>query len=187
MVQPTDPLDPPAPPGSAVLVPRLRRRHAVTGAALPEGLAGLYDRHARCCLALACRVLGDADRAEAVVSAAFLDAWRDLTTGGPLPGPAGRWLARRTHWYAVTRLRADRTGPPPTLPVAGTADALRALPADRARALGWAMWDGCTAQDIAAMTGTPLREVRAALLAGVRELVPRSGPTAAAAEFPAEE
>lgn len=159
----------------------------MTGSALPEGLAGLYDRHAPSCLAIARRVLGDIDRAEAVVSAAFLDAWRHVTTGDPLPEQAGGWLTRRTHWYAVTRLRADRTGPPPTPPIAGAADGLSALPADRARALGWAMWDGCTAQDIAAMTGTPLTEVRAALLAGVRELVLRAVPTGRATQIPAEE
>ena len=146
----------------------------MTEPGLPEGLAVLYDRHARACLALACRVLGDVDRAEAVVSAAFADAWRHLTAGTPLPHPPAGWLAQRTHWHAVTRLRADRGGAPP-VPPRGATDRLGGLPADRARALGWAIWDGCTAQDIAAMTGTPLAEVRASLLAGIREFASRPG------------
>ena len=138
----------------------------------------LYDRCAGSCLAVARHLLGDDDRAEDVVQATFLDAWEHLAAGSPLPAPADRWLWRRTHLRAVTRLRAERSRPPvepPPHPAGG--DRLSGLPADQRRAVQWAVWGGCTAQDIALLTGTPLREVRASLLAGMRALGRAAGRT----------
>lgn len=137
----------------------------------PLALDELYDRFAGPCLAVARHLLGDDDRAESVVQATFLDAWQHLAAGDALPEPADRWLWQRTHQRAVTRLRAERTRLPAEVPSppAGP-DRLGDLPADQRRAVQWAMWGGCTAQDIAALTGVPLREVRANLLAGMRAL-----------------
>ena len=155
-------------------------------------LEALYDCYASACWSLARRLLEDDGTAEAVVQTAFLDAWQQLTSGTPPAGQAGGQLLRRTHQEAVHRLRDARTKPPPLtrapddeppaplhpshalrLPPSHPGSGFSGLPEEQARALGLAFWGGLTVQEIAATTGSPLADVRANLLAGVRTLAQR--------------
>lgn len=153
-------------------------------------LEALYHSLTNVCWSLARRMLGDDAEAEAVVLAAFVETWRYAAPGAPLPGQVGGLLLQRTHREAAARLREQRTGPdlPPSpdqrtdRTVLGAhrprvsrgpayaADGLSRLPRDEARALRLAFWGGLTVQQIATATGTPLADVRASMLAGVRSL-----------------
>jgi RNA polymerase sigma-70 factor (ECF subfamily) len=152
-------------------------------------LEALYDRHASACWSLARHLLADDDKADAVVQNAFLQSWQQLTSDTRPAGQTGAQLLGRTHGEAVHRLREERTGPwPPTRPPDGEPPGalnqrhdrrppqshpragLSGLPEQQASALRLAFWTGLTVQEIAATTGTPLADVRANLLAGVRTL-----------------
>ena len=148
---------------------------AAAGAGPPDRSPGaaletLFDHCAGSCLAVALQLLGDDDRAEHAVESAFLDAWEHLAAGEPVPAPPDRWLRQRTHRHAVTRLRADRDRLTTEVPALVGRDLPGALPPEQRRAVQWAVWGGCTLQDIARLTGSPLAVVRGDLLAGVRAL-----------------
>jgi RNA polymerase sigma-70 factor (ECF subfamily) len=153
-------------------------------------LESLYDSHGGACWSLARRLLRDDAEADAVVLAAFVEAFEHLASGDPLPGRIGAQLLRRTHRQAVLRLRGERRSAdlPPDgggatdparprgerqrssrRPVPG-AGVLAGLPGDEAHALRLAFWRGLTVQQIATATGTPPAGVRASMLAGVRAL-----------------
>ena len=160
-------------PGDEEAVALVRLLTVGAGAAVPPpgaALEALYDRCARSCLAVALHLLEDDDRAEHAVEAAFLDAWEHLAAGEPVPAPADRWLRQRTHRHAVTRLRADRDRLPTEVPPPVGRDLPSTLPPEQRRAVQWAVWGGCTAQDIARLTGAALADVRGDLLAGARAL-----------------
>ena len=140
-----------------------------------DDLEALYDSYAAACWSFARRLLDDDGDAEAVVLATFLEAWRHLQAGRPLPGRVGPWLLLLTHSQAIRHLRerrTDRTVEParPASPDPQADDAFSALPGEQGRGLRLAFWGGLTVRDIATSTGTPLADARANLLAGMRSL-----------------
>jgi RNA polymerase sigma-70 factor (ECF subfamily) len=153
---------------------------ALGASALLAELELLYDSHASACWSLAHRMLRDDAEAEAVVLAAFVESWQHLASDHPLRGGTRPQLLQRTHRLAVLRLRERQDDPDPSVPRGGrqrssrrpatSADGLTELPRDEAQALRLAFWQGLTVQQIAATTGTPLADVRASMLAGVRSL-----------------
>lgn len=73
-----------------------------------EALEEFYDRHHRTALAVAYRVLGDADMAEDVTQEAFLAVWRQADAFSPERGQARSWFLSIVRHRAidVTRGRA---------------------------------------------------------------------------------
>ena len=167
----------PSPPRSRRNAAARSERQTSTGRPSVEldDLEALYDSYAAACWSFARRLLDDDDDAEAVVLATFLEAWRHLQAGRPLPGRVGPWLLLLTHSQAIGHLRERRTDQ--TLDVARSAssdpqadDAFSTLPREQGLGLRLAFWGGLTVRDIATSTGTPLADARANLLAGMRSL-----------------
>ncbi|MGY1821763.1 sigma factor-like helix-turn-helix DNA-binding protein [Geodermatophilus sp. SYSU D00079] len=189
-------------PGDADLLFRVR-------AGDRDAFDGLVDRLGRPALALARCVLGDDAAADDVLRAVFLDLWRDPAAYDRDSGSVAARVLEQVHRRAVEAVRRgqvhrSRTGGRPAAgdpagadAAPGAADpvraALRGLPDAERAALTLAYYDGYTQREVAALTGTPLGEVKAAALAAVRALrgelgaVPQGGAlgSPAVAERPA--
>ncbi|HET6279656.1 MAG TPA: sigma-70 family RNA polymerase sigma factor [Polyangia bacterium] len=86
---------------------------AVLVAALAAGdrqaLAALYDQHAGSLLAVATRILGDANQAEDLVHDVFLEAWHRAAEYDPSRGSLRAWLIVKTRSRALDgRIRRQR-------------------------------------------------------------------------------
>jgi RNA polymerase sigma factor (sigma-70 family) len=157
-------------PGDADLLFRVR---AGDQAAFDE----LYDRLSRPALALARRILSDDAVAEDVLREVLLGVWRDPGAYDRGSGSVASWVVERVHLRAVEAVRRgqahrrrpadeERAGEVPD-PVRA---ALRSLPDAECQALTLAYYGGYTQREVAALTGTPLTEVKVAVLAAVRAL-----------------
>jgi RNA polymerase sigma factor (sigma-70 family) len=166
-------------PGDADLLFRIR---AGDHAAFAE----LYDRFSRPALALARRILADDAAAEDVLREVLLGVWRDPGAYDRGSGTVASWVLEWVHLRAVEAVRrgqahrrrpggAPRAAVPADEEGAGAVPdpvraALRGLPDAEREALTLAYYGGYTQREVAALTGTPLGEVKAAVLAAVREL-----------------
>ncbi|MGY1664228.1 sigma-70 family RNA polymerase sigma factor [Geodermatophilus sp. SYSU D00705] len=166
-------------PGDADLLFRVR---AGERAAFDE----LYDRFSGPALALARCVLSDDAAAREVLRAVLLGVWHDPAAYDPGAGSVASWVMDRVHQRAVDAVRCGQvhrrrpgdsasTGVPAGEDRAGVAPdpvraALRGLPEAECEALTLAYYGGYTQREVAALTGTPLAEVKSAALAAVREL-----------------
>jgi RNA polymerase sigma-70 factor (ECF subfamily) len=134
-------------------------------------LAGLYDRHAPCVLALGLRMLGDRAAAEAVLEQVFLDAWHSVHVIEP--GRIRAWLLGRMRSRALAARGADpveTAAPAPRLeaaPVDGLAPELAAV-------LELAYFDGLSCERIAERLAIPVATARARMALALRAL--RDGP-----------
>jgi RNA polymerase sigma factor (sigma-70 family) len=161
-------------PGDADLLFRVR---AGDQAAFEE----LYDRLSRPALALARRILSDDAVAEDVLREVLLGVWRDPGTYDRSSGSVASWVMERVHLRAVEAVRRGQAhrrrpaGPPADEERSGEVPdpvraALRGLPDAECQALTLAYYGGYTQREVAALTGTPLGEVKVAVLAAVRAL-----------------
>jgi RNA polymerase sigma factor (sigma-70 family) len=162
-------------PGDADLLFRVR---AGDQAAFDE----LYDRFSRPALALARRILSDdAAAAEDVLREVLLGVWRDPGAYDRGSGSVTSWVMERVHLRAVEAVRRGQAhrrrpaGRPADQERAGEVPdpvraALRSLPDAECQALTLAYYGGYTQREVAALTGTPLTEVKVAVLAAVRAL-----------------
>jgi len=158
-----------------------------------EGLAALYDRHARTMLALGIRILRRRREAEDILHDVFVEAWRRAGDYDPRRGTVRTWLLLRMRSRCLDRVRSAaysrgeslddreeatlRRGQPGT---DGGAEELEAAP-DRARVraalaalsdahravLELGYFEGLSSSEIGARlqipTGTVKSRVRAAL------------------------
>ena len=157
----------------------------------PEGLAGLYDRHAPAMLGVALRILRDRGDAEDLVHDVFIEAWHKAASFSSERGGVRTWLLVRVRSRGIDRLRslevarrhAQRAMPAPVAPSGPSAEdpaggpdrqrarsALAALPEAQRVVLELAYYEGLTCSEIASRCDTPLGTVKSRLLAGMREL-----------------
>jgi RNA polymerase sigma-70 factor, ECF subfamily len=71
-------------------------------------IAGLYERHVACLLALAHSLLRDRREAEDLIHDVFLEAWRHCADYSVERGSVRTWLSIRTRSRALDRLKAAR-------------------------------------------------------------------------------
>ena len=158
-------------------------------------LAELYDRHSRLLFGLVLRIVRDRAEAEEILQEVFIRVWTraeqyDSRLGGPTP-----WLVRLARNCAIDRLRARRTRdavsrpgldesmahpphssmhvPTPETVVIhaerrGTVvEALSRLPAEQARLIEAAFFEGYTHSELATLFGLPLGTVKTRIRAGL--------------------
>src|SRR4029079_13787851 len=139
-------------------------------------LAALYDRYGRIAYALAYRILGEPEAAEALVHDGFISAWRGATSYRSERGNVRGWLLSIVHHRAVDVLRRKAPFRPPPLEIAeqrpaddDTAEeatrnvehatvraALEALPQAQRRPIELAYFGGYTHVEVRHMLGRHL-------------------------------
>jgi RNA polymerase sigma-70 factor (ECF subfamily) len=147
-----------------------------------RALAELHRRYAPHLAALARRMLGDPDEADASVQAAFISAWDTATHFDPHKLSAKTWLVTVTHRLVMRRVRERETKPlalkdrgvsPRPVGHTGEADANPpggTVTAEARDLLERAFFQGCTLQDLADLTGRPLEDVKQELRAALERL-----------------
>jgi RNA polymerase sigma-70 factor (ECF subfamily) len=160
-------------------------------------LAELYDRHSRLLFSLILRILRDRPEAEEILQEVFLRVWTRAELYDPRLGSPTPWLVRLARNRAIDRVRARRireTAGRPALDEAmatpaasasatdirtpealvldaerhGTVlDALAVLPAEQARLIEAAFFEGYTHSELAQRFGLPLGTVKTRIRAGM--------------------
>ena len=151
-------------------------------------LAQLYDRHGRCALALARRIVGDAGLAEDAVQEAFLGVWREAERYAPERAAARTWLLMVVRRRAIDALRRERrrqegvaqATPAAAPPAADEAwarlqrervrGALAVLPSAQRELLALAYYGGLSQSEIATRLGQPLGTVKSRTFGALGEL-----------------
>jgi RNA polymerase sigma factor (sigma-70 family) len=149
-----------------------------------DALGGLYDQFGATAYALARRMTGEDASAEAVVEAAFLDAWRQASSFEAGHGKVSTWLLGFVHRRALDAVRGERRRtagvpagsgrPAPGAVPAAEGDAVRAafaqLEPEERRVLELAYFGGYTQAEIAELLGEPAASVGSTLHAGLTTL-----------------
>jgi RNA polymerase sigma-70 factor, ECF subfamily len=144
----------------------------------------LYDEQAPRALAVARRILRNAEEAEDIVQETFLELWKRAPQFDGRKGGAVAWVITIARSRAIDRLRAAGTAgraiegaetavdTHPTIPLSPAehterrstesrvADALAALPKEQRQAIELAYFDGLSQTEIATKTGSPLGTVK---------------------------
>jgi RNA polymerase sigma-70 factor, ECF subfamily len=144
----------------------------------------LYNEQAPRALAVARRILRNAEEAEDIVQETFLELWRRAPQFDGRKGGAVAWVITIARSRAIDRLRASGTAgraiegagtavdTHPTVPLSPAehterrstesrvADALAALPKEQRQAIELAYFDGLSQTEIATKTGSPLGTVK---------------------------
>lgn len=159
-------------------------------------MESLYTRYHRLLYALACRIVSDPSMAEDLLQEAFLAVWRHSHTYSPHAGAARSWLISILHHRAIDHLRKLRRRssnlqetPLEQLEMdekTASADiweiawrkvkgsqvraALLKIPREQRQVIEMAYFQGCTHNEIARQTQTPLGTVKARIRLGLLHL-----------------
>ena len=148
-----------------------------------DGLAELYDRHARAIYSLALRILQDRAEAEDVVQDVFAQVWTQAARYDTSRGAVAAWMLMMARSRAIDRLRSRRARPDNTadtgatlnMPDAGVPQDLQLLSAEEVArlrralaelpllqrvALELAYYEGLTHAEIAERLEEPLGTVK---------------------------
>jgi RNA polymerase sigma-70 factor (ECF subfamily) len=148
-----------------------------------DGLAELYDRHARGIYSLALRILQDRAEAEDVVQDVFAQVWTQAARYDTSRGAVAAWMLMMARSRAIDRLRSRRARPDNTadtgatlnMPDAGVPQDLQLLSAEEVArlrralaelpllqrvALELAYYEGLTHAEIAERLEEPLGTVK---------------------------
>jgi RNA polymerase sigma-70 factor (ECF subfamily) len=148
-----------------------------------DGLAELYDRHARAIYSLALRILQDRAEAEDVVQDVFAQVWTQAARYDTSRGAVAAWMLMMARSRAIDRLRSQRarpdnaadTGATLNVPDAGVPQDLQLLSAEEVArlrralaelpllqrvALELAYYEGLTHAEIAERLEEPLGTVK---------------------------
>jgi RNA polymerase sigma-70 factor (ECF subfamily) len=141
-----------------------------------SALERAYQRYSRGVYSLAVRLLADAPAAEDVVQSAFVELWRQASTGRLANKRLLPWLLGITHNQAVDMMRAGRRPRHPRS--AASADAcqidahvLAGLPAEQRRALELAYYRGMRHDEIAHELGQSQDVIRTRIRSGLQQLL----------------
>ena len=153
--------------------------------ALPP-MTELYQLHRRRALAVARRILHDADEAEDVVQEVFVQAWRQADRFDVRRGNVLAWLSIMTRsrsldrWRRRTTRRESGVSEAHELEAPRRVDnvaegwaartALAELPEEQRQLLELAYWEGLSQTEIAARLGLPLGTVKTRMRTGLKTL-----------------
>lgn len=147
-----------------------------------RALVELHRRYAPHLAALARRMLGDPDEADANVQAAFVSAWNAAARFDPHKLSAKTWLVTLTHRLVMRRLRERRPSPlalndrdvaphhVDPIREAGANPSGSSVTAEARDLLERAYFQGCTHQNLADLTGRPLEDINRELRAALKRL-----------------
>src|ERR1700737_3680637 len=138
-----------------------------------DGLAELYDRHARAIYSLALRILQDRAEAEDVVQDVFAQVWTQAARYDTSRGAVAAWMLMMARSRSIDRLRSRRARPDNTadtgatlnMPDAGVPQDLQLLSAEEVARLRRALaerayYEGLTHAEIAERLEEPLGTVK---------------------------
>ena len=152
-----------------------------------RALAELHRRYAPYLAALARRMVGEPDEADASVQAAFVSAWDTAARFDPHKLSAKTWLVTLAHRLVMRRVREQEPAPlasknrdvlPRPVDPAGEADVNppgSSATAEARDLLERAYFQGCTLQDLADLTGRPLDDIKQELRAALEQLIGTPG------------
>jgi len=159
-----------------------------------QGLAALYDRHARVTYSLALRILGEPQEAEEVVQDVFSQAWKQAARYDRSRGAVVAWLLMMTRSRSIDRVRARRAMPQSTADpdqafglIADTADgpervaltteraarlkeALDTLPLIQRVPIELAFFEGLTHVEVAERLEVPLGTIKTRIRLGLMKM-----------------
>lgn len=158
-----------------------------------EAVAELYDRFSSLLMALAYRVLGNAQDAEEILQETFLQVWNQAARYDPSRSSVSTWLVLITRSRAIDRLRsrqvqqrtvtaAQQEKPTSHTSPTGVGDVLlqerqkrlgeemSQLPPEQRQVLELAFFGGSTQSEIAEQTGIPLGTVKTRTLLAMKKL-----------------
>jgi len=146
-----------------------------------RALVELYRRYAPHLTAMARRMLGDPEEADAGVQAAFVNAWNAAARFDPHKLSAKTWLVTLTHRLVMRRVREREPAPPASKdrdvsPPPGYTGKVDANPswgpvtAEARDLLERAFFQGCTPRELANLTGRPLDDIKQELRAALERL-----------------
>jgi RNA polymerase sigma-70 factor (ECF subfamily) len=142
----------------------------------PAALAALYDRHAPNLFGLLVRMIRNRATAEDVLQETFLQIWSQADRFDPQRGAAPVWIvliARSRALDAIRKVRRPTPPPPPEAPEPhenGLEPHLDRIPAEQARAIRLAFFEGLTHEEIARRENLPLGTVKTRIRLGMDHL-----------------
>src|SRR6476619_3441666 len=144
-----------------------------------EAFRSLFATYAPSAMALAVRVVRQAQLAEEIVQEAFLTLWRSPGVFDERRGSVKAWLMTMVHHRAVDVVLREEAEDPTDAVLAAVAapaerdavrTALRSLPPEQREVLELMYFDGLSQSEVAEKTGAPLGTVKSRALLGMRRM-----------------
>jgi RNA polymerase sigma-70 factor (ECF subfamily) len=156
-----------------------------------SALSILYQRYGSLIYSLALRVLQNSGVAEEVTQDVFLEVWNRPQIWDPTKGRLSSWMLTITRYTAIDRLRKDRRHPEATAPLDEQSDLLSTigqtddalwqdgqmlrsllsqLPAEQAKVIDLAFFQGLTHSELAQTLNLPLGTIKTRVRLGLQKL-----------------